>query len=139
MFENAESIAFWSAIAGGSIAAITSIATILIGRVFDERKERRKLVFETASKNYDRIIRGAENYTQATGEPVDVRAFDEFIIHADQMCRIIEGSPFSESKLRARIESAKIFNKVTQGEDKKAEQKDQGDPEAKPEASKQTT
>jgi len=60
----AESIAFWSAIAGGSIAAITSIATILIGR----------------------------------------------------------------------IESAKIFTKITEGEDKQAEQKSNGQPKAKPKA-----
>jgi hypothetical protein len=137
MFENAESIAFWSAIAGGSIAAITSIATILIGRVFDERKERRKLVFETASRHYEIIIKGAEKYTQATGEPQDVRAFDEFIIYADQMCRIIEGSSFSEKKLRARLERAKIFTKITEGEDKQAEQKSKGEPEAKPEATNQ--
>jgi hypothetical protein len=65
----AESIAFWSAIAGGSIAAITSIATILIGR----------------------------------------------------------------------IESAKIFTKITEGEDKQAEQKSNGQPKAKPKATEQTT
>lgn len=139
MFEDPATIAFWSAIAGGSIAAVTSIATILIGRVFDERRERRKLVFETASKHYERIIRAAENYSKTTDEEQRVQPFDEFIIYADQMCRIVEGSPFSESELRSRIETAKIFNKVTQGEGKKTEQKNDGKPEAKPEAPKQTT
>jgi hypothetical protein len=139
MFENAETIALWSAIAGGSIAAATFILTIFIGRVFDERRERRKLVFETASKHYERIIRGAENYTQATGEPVDVQAFDEFIIYADQMCRIVEGSPFSESELRSRFETAKVFSKVTQREAQETKKENQGNPEAEPKATEQTT
>ena len=52
---------------------------------------------------------------------------------------IVEGSSFSEKKLRTRLERAKILTKITEGEDQQAEQKGDGQPEAKPEATNQWT
>ncbi|MEO0509470.1 MAG: hypothetical protein AAF065_06400 [Verrucomicrobiota bacterium] len=110
--EDAQFITFLSALIGGGIAAIASIVTIIIGRIFDERRERRKMVFDLASAHYKGRKADAQVTANGTGRPQFVEPFEDFIVYADEMCRIVEGKTFKSKSFLRRSRGAKELREI---------------------------
>ena len=92
------STALISGLVGAMIGSLTSLATLVVQNVFQNRRESRRLLFETAFKDYElRILHLPENRA----------AFQAILAYHQKMIQLIESGRLTPSAAREilRIQS----------------------------------
>ena len=108
------------------IIAVTGLLgpllTILITKVFDERKFSKELIIKTAIENWKASIDVCKFYTEKTGNTSTIYPLEDFIIHAISFNKLFNKKDIKEKDV---IEIMKKINDTQEYMDKQREKRQQ--------------
>jgi len=116
-----DSTALLSGLVGAVIGSLTSIGTLVIQNTFQNRRESKRLMFETAFKDYELRFR-----YEAEGTPRRA-AFPIILAYHEKMIELIENGKLTPRAAReildAQVEMGEALQKAVESIDTKATRK----------------
>ena len=116
-----DSTALLSGLVGAMIGSLTSIGTLVIQNAFQNRRESKRLIFETAFKDYELRFR-----FEAEGTPRRA-AFPVILAYHEKMIELIEKGKLTPRAageiLDAQVEMGEALQKAVENLDAKATRK----------------
>ena len=119
-----DSTALLSGLIGAMIGSLTSIGTLVIQNAFQNRRESKRLMFETAFKDYELRFR-----YEAEGTPRRA-AFPIILAFHEKMIELVEKGKLTPQAAReildAQVEMGEALQKAVENIDAKATRKQEG-------------
>ncbi|MBI4299736.1 MAG: hypothetical protein HY677_01270 [Chloroflexi bacterium] len=107
-----EATALIAGLIGAALGSLTSIGTLVVQNVFQNRRESKRLMFETAYKDYElRFLHAAENTPKIASFPV-ILAYHQKMIDLIEKDKLTPDS--AAQILAAQVEMGEALQKAVQ-------------------------